>query len=593
MQQPSRSQVYADATKVSSSSRGLKRKAKTIEECDWKETSRETDNTFHRPGDPLIRDNNGDVSHLAKRPRQDSIPDRAASPVAPHTDLIDVQSANKGTRAIGEEAAYRNDENEPALGRPVSNHEDAADAIRNKGSEHYCYSPEEQYVVASGYEPVVFPIGSITTIFSPDGVTVQQGVIAKNTNTLWTQRDIAETIRALQNPGAVTGVDPQTDDTSPEASLDNFPQGLDGTPSEATDKTYSKKLSIGYKRSAPGKEWLFSVPRGLKAFQFPIGDTKICFMESDMEVRRATLAADGETVWYEMSRSEAISILENMRVRRQTPISPTNGSPEQELKHDIVPSTTPPIIASEDNIFGGSDVGMETGTSDDNLFGGSHVDMETGADGGLRAAPIAVDADPDKTKQKSNQIGAESEQHPHEDDLPTHGHSARLEAVQSVANATTHGELEGVSQYARSPNSQAGTHSFSVVNPAAYPVRGTDLKLPLVENHRSAANPNIAPSLRKLIIQGALRSRSALEQHAYTKKLLGEDEMLILIWNKIDVPTCFPERFEWCEGSKRWVSIPPPREDATPVRAASPEKDDFNWEDYINSEYLEETGEPN
>ena len=48
-------------------------------------------------------------------------------------------------------------------------------------------------------------------------------------------------------------------------------------------------------------------------------------------------------------------------------------------------------------------------------------------------------------------------------------------------------------------------------------------------------------------------SRSALEKHAYTKELLSEDEILILVDNKIVVPTSLPEQFEWCKDSKRWV----------------------------------------
>ena len=52
----------------------------------------------------------------------------------------------------------------------------------------------------------------------------------------------------------------------------------------------------------------------------PGGDTKICFLESDMDVRRATLAADGGTDWNEISRPEAVSIWEIMQARREAPL---------------------------------------------------------------------------------------------------------------------------------------------------------------------------------------------------------------------------------------------------------------------------------
>ena len=590
IQQPPRHQAYTNTTRCSPSPRGLKRKAETIEEGDWKKAAWEIDNIFRRPGDPSTPDI-VDVTHVAKRPRHDSLPVDAASRAIHHSHFTQIDSeANEVTPAPREEAAHGNGI-ETASGHPILNIVDPVDAVRDQESEQHAYSPEEQYVVAPGYEPVVFPIGSTITVFSPDGVTVQQGVIAATADTVWKQREIAGTIQALHDVEAATGINGPTDDTSSDTSHDKPLQALSGTPPEVVDKYHSETLSIEEKRSAPTKGWLFSVPQGTKAFQFPIGNTKVCFMESDMEVRRATLAADGETEWNEISRPEAISMLETMQARRQTPISPTNGSTEQELDHDAVSSRNPPIIASEDNLPGGSEFGMDGSIGDDSLFGGSDVDIEAGAIDGLATAPFATGPPPSTMNPRCDRIRPELEQHQYGDGFSAES-SARLEAVQSAASPTVDGELEGKARHLRSPNLQAETQSFSVANPAATAFHG-DLNLPLIENWRSAANPFIEPSLRDLILQKVLRSKSALEQHAYTKKLLSEDEILILIDNNIVVPTRLPEHFEWCNDSKRWVSKPTPRENATPVRDVSLEGDHINWEDWINQEDLEETEDPN
>ena len=589
-QQPPRHQAYAHTMRCSPSSRGLKRKAETIEEGDWKEAAREINNIFHKPGDLLTPDS-VDEFHAAKRPRHDSVPVDAASRAAHHSHFTLVGSeANEVAPAPGEEVAHGN-EIETALGHPIPDFVDPVDAVRSQESEHYSYSPEEQYVVAPGYEPVVFPIGSIITVFSPDGVTVRQGVITATADTVWEQREIAETISALHLVEPATGVNGTTDDTPSDASHEKILQALDGTPPEVVDNNHSETLSIEEKRSAPTKGWLFSVPQGTKAFQFPIGDTKVCFMESDKEVRRATLAADGETEWNEISRPEAISMLETMQFRRQPPISPTDASPESELEQDILPSRNPSIIASEDNLPSGSEFGMEANISDDSLFSGSDVDIEAGAIDGLATAPFSTGSPLGTMNPRRDRIRPELQQHHYGDGFPAEDF-ARSEAVQSAADPTIYGELEGKVRHLQSPNFQAETPSSSVANSAATAFHG-DLNLPLIENWKSAANPLIAPSLRDLIIQKVLRSRSALEKHAYTKELLSEDEVLILQDNNIVVPMSLPEQFEWCKNSKRWISKPPPLEDAKPVRDATSKRDDINWEDWINPEDLKETKDLN
>ena len=98
---------------------------------------------------------------------------------------------------------------------------------------------------------------------------------------------------------------------------------------------------------------------------------------------------------------------------------------------------------------------------------------------------------------------------------------------------------------------------ISAIDPAVANAIYDDVMLPSIENHGSAARPHSAPSIRDLIRLGSIRSKSVLGQHAYTKELLSEDEILILNENKIVVPTWLPKQFEWCEGSKCWVSRPP------------------------------------
>lgn len=547
------------------SPRGPKHKVETIEEGDWKEAGQEIDDIFGRPSEPSSPGDD-DLSRVAKRARLDSIPLGAASRTNRHPDHTAVKSeVNKVTRAPEREAAHANDDTDTAPGHPASTFVDPVDAVQTQDSEYYSNSPEEQYGVAPGYEPVVFPIGSTITVFSPDGVTIQQSVIAATVNTVWKQREIAETIRALQNAEDVTGVNDPTENTSSDASHENPLQALDGIPPEVLDNNHSEISGVGEKQLAPTKEWLFSVPHGTKAFQFPIGDTKVCFMESDMEVRRATLAADGETEWNEISRPEAISILESMQARRQDPNWPSEGSHDQEMAHDIAPPSTPPIIANEDDFFGGN---------------------ETGANDALSTAPFAAGSPPGTMNPRHCEIHPELEQYGRGDNLSAYG--------QGSPDPTVHGELEGEGRHLRSPNSQAETQKvFSLAKSAANAIHGNDVKLPPRENHRVAANPHFEPSLRDLIIQGKIRSRSALQQHAYTKYALGEDEMLILVHNKIKIPMGLPEKFEWCKDSKRWVSKPPPQENAGPVRDASPERDGINWENYIEPEYLDETGKPN
>ena len=567
-------ETYEATPKCSPSPRSRKRKAKTLEENDWEAAGHEINNIFERRDYPL-RHGSAGVTHVAKKPRHDFTPVGAASgaPRVSHPTMIEIE-VDRPSCPSGQEAVPVHEEIETAAGHSVSNENiHPVDAVRYLGSEHFSPSIEEQHVVAPGYKPVVFPIGSTVTVFSPDGVTIQQGVIAATADTIWKQREIAETIRALRSAEAATGVNDATDDTSFMASHENPPESLDSAPG-LLHPTHSELSGIRQKRSAPTKEWLFSVPLGAKAFQYPVGATKVCFMESDMEVRRATLTTDSETEWSEISRPETVSILESMQASRQNPTSSTKKSPEQGLEHDIVPSRTPPVIASENNISSGNE-----------------VDMEAGANHRPSTAPIAAKSPPDEMNPRHDQIGPESEQH-RRGDGHGQGLSVKLGEIPPAAHPPAHGKLESEFQHARSPNPQEEIRSLLVANSAAIAIHD-DLMLPPIENHESAAHPHFGPSLRDLMNRGEIRSRDVLKQHAYAKELLSEDEILILNENKIVVPTCLPKEFEWCEDSKRWVARPPPLEDATAVREASPEKDDFNWEDFINPEYLQETGEPN
>lgn len=171
------------------------------------------------------------------------------------------------------------------------------------GNDHSSPAPEG-YRVAPGYEPVTFPIGETITQFSPDEVTVYQATVAPSGGTVWREQAIADTIRELEVAEATRGSEGQMDETTEE------PSAVHEHPVQTEDR-------------------FIPVPIGSQAFQLPINTTRVCFMASDRKVRKAIIAPNDQTIWYELTRRATIRILGTMQARRSHSELPAEETLEQ------------------------------------------------------------------------------------------------------------------------------------------------------------------------------------------------------------------------------------------------------------------------
>ena len=163
----------------------------------------------------------------------------------------------------------------------------------DRGQTEYAYphsldpSPKNRKTVPAGFRHEIYPIGLPIILFCPDDTVVQQGIVTKGENTVWRKEKIPDTIQSLQKMN-----------TSQELTH--------SVPSEIFRKATVSKIPI------PTEPYTYEVPEGFEPLNYPVGKKIVCVYPSIKKIVGGVIAADGQTLWQELSTATTIDLLEEM-----------------------------------------------------------------------------------------------------------------------------------------------------------------------------------------------------------------------------------------------------------------------------------------
>ena len=150
-------------------------------------------------------------------------------------------------------------------------------------------SQKNRKIVPAGFRHEIYPIGLPIMLFCPDDTVVRQGIVTKGENTVWRKEKIPDTIESLRKM-----------DASQELSH------------SAPSEIFRKAQTVVSNNPIPTEPYTYEVPEGFEPLNYPVGKKIVCVYPSIKKIVGGVIAADGQTLWQELSTATTIDLLEEM-----------------------------------------------------------------------------------------------------------------------------------------------------------------------------------------------------------------------------------------------------------------------------------------